>query len=153
MQKSRSHVNQLSKPGSNVWHVTLKNLCQTVLTASEEKIIIDHEKYGQRGEFDSVEDAEKRIKECGIDASFSVLWSNGKGSIINERGEVVGEVVERVLLWDGRQMSVEELANHVSVSSLNRIAKSSNPLESARAGLALAYLGKRPKQQRSKRES
>lgn len=59
------------------------------------KIIIDHEKYGQRATFETIDEAETVIRACGPDfagTKFSVNPLNDK--ILNEDGDVVGEVLD-----------------------------------------------------------
>lgn len=57
------------------------------------KVIIDHERYGDRDEFDTLEHAQRCIRACGPDWANVTLSIDGSG-IYDERGERVGEIDE-----------------------------------------------------------
>ena len=53
-------------------------------------IIIDHEKYGCRSEFPSIEEAESCIRQCGSDFADVKLRVNSVG-VYDQDGDYVGE--------------------------------------------------------------
>jgi len=58
--------------------------------------VIDDERYGERQVFPDVVDATERIRECGPEFSNVRLIQSGD-DVKNERGEIVGRIVEGVL--------------------------------------------------------
>lgn len=56
-------------------------------------IIINHERYGQRSEFETIEEAQATIRACGPEFAGVTLYED-HGRIYDERGEHVGHVTE-----------------------------------------------------------
>ena len=54
-------------------------------------ILIDHDKYGERTEFENISDAFDAIKACGIE--HVELHINFDGEIIDQDGDIVGEEI------------------------------------------------------------
>ena len=52
--------------------------------------VIDHENYGCRTEFDTLEKAEAALHDCGEGFEDISLDECADGRVINERGECVG---------------------------------------------------------------
>lgn len=52
-------------------------------------VVIDHERYGERQEFASVEDAQQAIRDCGPEFVGERIYEDG-GRVYNARGERVG---------------------------------------------------------------
>jgi hypothetical protein len=52
---------------------------------------INHERYGERQEFATVEEAQQAIRDCGPEFAGVKLYDDG-GRVYNERGERVGSV-------------------------------------------------------------
>jgi hypothetical protein len=67
---------------------------------SKTSYVIDHSAYGDRQEFDSLEDAEDRIHKCGPDFVGIKLAAQGN-QIHNERNEVVGHLATNLTPWAG----------------------------------------------------
>ena len=59
-------------------------------------VVIDDERYGARQTFPDVVDATERIRECGPEFANVRLIQSGD-DVKNERGEIVGHMVEGVL--------------------------------------------------------
>lgn len=57
------------------------------------RYIIDHERYGVRSEFVSLEEAQDTIRACGGDFADTTLREHGE-NILDDRGDVVGEIAE-----------------------------------------------------------
>jgi len=53
--------------------------------------VIDHEYYGVRSEFDSLDAAQSAIRACGGDFADVTLDECGR-SIYDERGNIIGEI-------------------------------------------------------------
>jgi len=58
----------------------------------EKMIVIDHEMYGQRTEFNSVEEAQEAVRACGDDFATTEFRQTGE-FIYDERRNVVGTVL------------------------------------------------------------
>ena len=54
-------------------------------------IIIDHEDYGVRSTFESIEDFETALASCGDAFDGCAFRTLSSGNIVNERNEVVGQ--------------------------------------------------------------
>ena len=59
------------------------------------RFVIDHERYGDRTEFASLADALAAIHACGDDFTSTELFESGS-QILDERGDVVGEISEEL---------------------------------------------------------
>ena len=59
--------------------------------ATPGRVVIDRERYGERSEFRSLRAAQRAIRSCGGDFT-SVTFSERDGRVVDDRGEVVGEV-------------------------------------------------------------
>lgn len=57
-------------------------------------IIIDHEKYGIRAEFESIDEAESSILACFPGDLPTTLRVNLDREVLNEADEIVGEFIE-----------------------------------------------------------
>ena len=57
------------------------------------KILIDHERFGERMEFTTLAAAEAAIRECGPEFATAALTQNGC-AIYDERAECVGRVAK-----------------------------------------------------------
>ena len=53
-------------------------------------VIIDHERCGDRTEFESVEQAKQALRECGYDVAFELAGTR----VIDDDGEVVGYALD-----------------------------------------------------------
>lgn len=66
------------------------------------RVVIDHERYGERSEFDTIEEAQAVIRDCGEEFAGVTLRLGHcqtddrgepcEGRVIDERGEIVGYV-------------------------------------------------------------
>ena len=54
-------------------------------------ITINHERFGMRQEFDTLEEAQVSIRACGPEFA-DVTLSEGGGNVYDERDEIVGEI-------------------------------------------------------------
>jgi hypothetical protein len=55
-------------------------------------IVIDHERYGERTEFDALDEAQKTIRACGPEFAGVTLRLSG-ADVLNEDCEIVGRVI------------------------------------------------------------
>ena len=54
--------------------------------------VICHEQYGDETEFDSLDEAQQAIRDCGPDFAGTTLRRTSDNLIRNERDEIVGDV-------------------------------------------------------------
>lgn len=52
-------------------------------------ITINHERYGERTEFATIDEAQQCIRDCGPEFTSTTIFVDG-GRVYNERGERVG---------------------------------------------------------------
>ncbi len=55
------------------------------------RVIIDHERMGERCEFASLQEAQQAIRDCGPEFSGVTLETRGD-AVLDERGDVIGQV-------------------------------------------------------------
>lgn len=70
---------------------------KTKQSGTETKIIIDHEHYGSRSVFNSIEEAQSAVRACGSDFTGTVFTVRGT-DVLDEDGLIVGEVTSDT--WD-----------------------------------------------------
>ena len=58
----------------------------------DSRVIIDHERYGERQEFRTIEEAQAAIRECGPEFAGVTLRILGTDAIYDEREECVGRL-------------------------------------------------------------
>ena len=58
----------------------------------DSKAIIDHEKYGQRAEFSTIEEAQAAIRDCGPEFAATVLEIQGGDAIYDQDADCVGRL-------------------------------------------------------------
>ena len=76
-------------------HLYFREQAEQAFKDDPDKYIIDHEKYGQQDEFNSLGEAREGLRDFGADFADTTLterWQEGKGEILNVCGEVVGHI-------------------------------------------------------------
>jgi len=63
------------------------------------QVVIDHERYGMRQEFETVQAAQQAIRDCGPEFS-DVEFSDDGQNVYDERDELVGTVNEKNQTYD-----------------------------------------------------
>ena len=56
------------------------------------KVIIDHDKYGERTEFSSLEEAQSSIRDCGPEFAETVLEVMGGDAVYDQDADCVGRL-------------------------------------------------------------
>jgi hypothetical protein len=76
-------------------HLYFREQAEQVWKDDPDKYVIDHEKYGQQDEFNSLAEAQEGLRDCGEgfeDTTLTERWLEGKGEILDECREVVGHI-------------------------------------------------------------
>ena len=59
---------------------------------TDSKIIIDSEKYGEKTEFATIEDAQQSIRDCGPEFAETALEIMGGDAVYDQDGDCVGRM-------------------------------------------------------------
>ena len=83
-------------------------------------VVIDHERFGMKQEFEGLKEAQQAIRDCGPDFADVVLRRHGNEVVAWPGGQRVGYVMDRppVKKWDGNGLPIrptEVLPNGATV--------------------------------------
>ena len=76
-----------------------------------DRIVIDHDLYGERTEFADIHEAEKTIRELGNEFSDVELAIRGY-DVVNETGVIVGKLIEKIQWTFFQAMLCDSDGNH-----------------------------------------